>query len=103
MSMICFCFLLSCNKCRPYETLQLCRVLAGSCLGVGFLRYIINKKTERPVPAVTETPKPIFASAPIYVSPFANMSMQARIFAMQNGYSTNYCFFIDMSIHSGKK
>src|SRR5215470_4302992 len=63
----------------------------------------INKKTERPVPEVKDTPAPIFASAPVYTSPFLNMSMQARSFAIQNGYSTSYCFFIDMSIHSGKK
>jgi hypothetical protein len=63
----------------------------------------INKKTERPVPELKETPRPIFASAPVYISPFANRSLQAKSFALQNGYSTNYCFFIDMSIHSGRK
>jgi L,D-transpeptidase-like protein len=63
----------------------------------------INKKTERSLPQVQPTPKPVFASVPVYTSPFENMSLQARAFALQKGYSTNYCFFIDMSIHSGKK
>ena len=63
----------------------------------------ISKKTEHSVPQVKESPTAIFASAPVYTSPFANKSMQAKSFAMQNGYSTTYCFFIDMSIHSGRK
>jgi hypothetical protein len=63
----------------------------------------INKKTERSVPQVNDTPTPIFASTPVYASPFANRSLQAKSFALENGYSTNYCFFIDMSIPSGRK
>jgi L,D-transpeptidase-like protein len=63
----------------------------------------INKKTESSAPQVQQTPTPIFASAPVYVSPFANRSVLAKSFAAQNGYSTSYCFFIDMSIHSGRK
>jgi L,D-transpeptidase-like protein len=63
----------------------------------------ISKKTEPSLPQVQQTPTPIFASTPVYTSPFANRSMQARTFALENGYSANYCFFIDMSIHSGRK
>jgi len=77
------------------------------CMGLALVLVscgiFINKKTERPLPQVKETPTPIFASAPVYTSPFANRSVQAKSFALQNGYSTNYCFFIDMSIPSGKK
>ena len=63
----------------------------------------INKKTERCAPQVKEASAPMFASTPVYASPFADRSMRAKSFALQNGYSTNYCFFIDMSIASGKK
>jgi len=85
-------------KCHYYVLCALaCVILFASC-GI-----FMNKKTERPIPEVKETPAPVFASKPIYVSPFAGRSMQARSYAILNGYSTDYCFFVDMSIHSGRK
>lgn len=72
-------------------------VLSASC------GMFINKKTEAPPPAKIENASPVFASRPVYISPFANRSLQAKSYAMQNGFSTNYCFFVDMSMHSGRK
>lgn len=64
----------------------------------------INKRSEqRPLLTKPETASPIFASAPIEVSPFMNRATQARSYALQNDFSTSYCFFLDMSIHSGRK
>ncbi len=57
----------------------------------------INKKSEPPLPPGNETTRPI------YTSPFASKATQTRNYAMENNFSTSYCFFIDMSIHSGRK
>src|ERR1051326_1460554 len=57
----------------------------------------INKKSERPLPLGKEMPRPI------YTSPFTSKASQARNYAMENQFSAKYCFFIDMSIPSGRK
>jgi hypothetical protein len=57
----------------------------------------INKKSERPLSPGNETTRPF------YTSPFASKAIQARDYAMKNDFSTRYCFFVDMSIHSGRK
>ena len=57
----------------------------------------INKKSERPLPSGNETIRPI------YTSPFTSKAFQARNYAMENEFSARYCFFIDMSIPSGRK
>jgi hypothetical protein len=72
-------------------------VLFASC------SIFINKKPEPPLPARNETVAPIFASKPIYTSPFMNRPSQIKNYAMENNFSTTYCFFIDMNIHSGRK
>ena len=63
----------------------------------------INKKPERTPPPRTETSGLIFASTPIYTSPFTNRANQLKSYAMKNGFSRSYCFFVDMNIHSGRK
>ena len=66
-------------------------VLLASC-GI-----FINKKSERPLPPGNETARPI------YISPFISRASQARNYAMENDFSGSYCFFLDMSIPSGRK
>jgi hypothetical protein len=63
----------------------------------------INKKPEPTPPPGSETPGLIFASTPIYSSPFMSRANQLKNYAMKNGLSTSYCFFVDMSIHGGRK
>ncbi|TMI94291.1 MAG: hypothetical protein E6H06_09615 [Bacteroidetes bacterium] len=72
-------------------------VLFASC------SVFVSKKSQTSVPPKDETPKPIFASTTIYVSPFASRASQARSYALENNFSTSYCFFVDMSIPSGRK
>jgi hypothetical protein len=72
-------------------------VLFASC------SVFIGKKPETSLPPRDEAPKPVFASTPIYVSPFATRASQARSYALENNFSANYCFFVDMSIPSGRK
>jgi len=77
-------------------------VLLASC-GVS-----VNKKPEPqsqpPFRPVNERIEPVFASKPISFSPvLISRVMQARKYARENDFSTSYCFFIDMSIHSGRK
>lgn len=56
----------------------------------------VNKKTEPSLPSTTETGRPASSS-------FSSKSNQARNYAEKNNFSTSYCFFVDMSIHSGRK
>jgi hypothetical protein len=65
--------------------------------------FISKKSEQRPLLTTPGTVSPIFASKPVYVSPFMNRAMQARSYALQNNFSASYCFFVDMSIHSGRK
>jgi hypothetical protein len=66
--------------------------------------HFINKKPEAAFPTRNETKtEPVFASKPIYISPFMNRAGQIRRYAMENNFSTSYCFFVDMNIHSGLK
>ena len=62
----------------------------------------VNKKLQSSLPQKDEPAKPIFASAPVYVSPFAVRASQARSYALKNNFSMSYCFLIDMSIQSGR-
>ena len=79
------------------------RCMPGAAVLLASCGIFISKKTERPPSPTQETVSPVFVTSPVYTSPFANRSIQARAYAMQNGFSTNYCFFVDMSIHSGRK
>lgn len=98
-----FCFLLSCNKWYPMKSTIHMPCIFGAAVLFSSCSIFINKKADRPLPAPNEPPRPVFASAPVYTSPMMNRSMQAKTYAMQNGFSTTYCFFVDMSIHSGRK
>jgi hypothetical protein len=71
-------------------------VLFASC------SIFINKKPEPSFPARNETTVPVFASQTNYVSPLMSRGSQVRKYAMENDFSTGYCFLIDMSIHSGR-
>jgi len=78
-------------------------ILSSSC-GVS-----VNKRTEPAPPQAMENVKtePVFASKLIYSSYsspilFSRVS-QARKYARDNDFSTSYCFFVDMSMHSGRK
>jgi hypothetical protein len=73
-------------------------VLFASC-GI----FISKKSEQRPLLTTPETVRPVFASKPVYVSPFESRAMLAKSYALQNDFSSNYCFFLDMSIHSGRK
>jgi len=64
--------------------------------------FISKKSEQRPLPTTPETVSPVFASKPVYVSPFMTRATQARNYSLQNNFSTKYCFFVDMSIHSGR-
>ena len=64
-------------------------VLFSSC-GI-----FVNKKSPAAVP--TEPARPI------YTSPFSYRASAARDYALRKGFSTTYCFLVDMSIHSGRK
>ena len=77
--------------------------IAGTAVLFSCCNVYTNKKAEAPLPAREEASRPIFASAPIYTSPFMNRAIQVREYAMENHFSTSYCFFVDMSIHSGRK
>jgi len=66
--------------------------------------HFVNKKQEAAYPTRNETkPAPVFASKPIYTSPFMNRAAQIRKYVIDNNFSTTYCFFVDMNIHSGRK
>jgi hypothetical protein len=56
------------------------------------------------VQPTNERIEPAFASKRVYISPILiSRVSQARNYARENDFSTNYCFFVDMSIHSGRK
>jgi len=63
----------------------------------------VNKKPIPSLPPRTEPPRPVFASSIVYVSPFASRASLAKSYAIDKGFSTTYCFFVDMTIHSGRK
>ena len=65
-------------------------VLFASC------SIFVNKKSEPSAPARNETARPT------YVSAFSNRANAVRSYAMAKGFSTTWCFLVDMSIHSGR-
>lgn len=66
-------------------------VLFASC-GI-----FVNKKTSPSTVVRTETARPV------YTSSFTGRASAIRQYAIGKGFSTAYCFFVDMSIHSGRK
>ena len=77
--------------------------LSGVALLLASCGAFVNKKTEPAVrPILSESPKPVFASTTTYTSPFSSRANEVRRYAMEKGFSKDYCFFIDMSIHSGR-
>jgi len=65
-------------------------VLISSC-GI-----FVNKRSESSVPVRTEPTRAV------YTSPFAYRARAVRNYALGKGFSTTYCFLVDMSIHSGR-
>ena len=63
----------------------------------------INKTKEEPVTAknqATETETPAFSENTMAINILAK---KINNYAIQNGYSTEYCFLVDMSMPSGRK
>jgi len=74
-------------------------IRVASVIGIAVLFAscsVNNKPTSRP-------PKRNEIARPVYTSPFAMRVSTVRNYAIGKGFSTTYCFFIDMSIHSGRK
>jgi hypothetical protein len=86
---------------KPVHVITGITILFSSC-GIS-----VNKKTEPAPPQALSRPvkvEPSFANKPIYSSPvLISRLSQARKYARENDFSTSYCFFVDMSIHSGRK
>lgn len=62
-----------------------------------------HKKADKPVPEV-EASEEEKAPAPAENSSIMNiLAKKVNNFAIENGYSTQYCFLVDMSIPSGRK
>ncbi len=66
-------------------------VLFASC------RIFVNKKSASSTPVRTEPARAI------YTSSFTTRASTVRNYALEKHFSTIYCFFVDMSIHSGRK
>lgn len=74
-------------------------IRVSSIIGIAvlFASCSVNKKpTSRP-PMRNEFARPV------YTSSFTMRASAVRNYAIGKGFSTTYCFFIDMSIHSGRK
>lgn len=67
----------------------------------------VNKKSDPALPAAAPTPRPTFASSitssTTYISPLASRAAEIKEYASRNGFSTTYCFLVDMAMHSGRK
>jgi hypothetical protein len=72
-----------------------------SIIGIAVLfvscRTSVNNKSASAYPVRTEIVRPV------YTSPFTMKASTVRNYALEKGFSTAYCFFVDMSIHSGRK
>jgi hypothetical protein len=75
-------------------------IRAAYIIGIAVLfvscSIFVNKKSEPSTPARNETARPIYASS------FTNRAGGVRSYAMAKGFSTTWCFLVDMSIHSGR-
>jgi hypothetical protein len=77
------------------KTLIRASVVMGIAVLFSSCGIFVNKKSPAAVP--TEPARPI------YTSPFSYRASAARDYALRKGFSTTYCFLVDMSIHSGRK
>jgi hypothetical protein len=77
------------------KTLIRASVVMGIAVLFSSCGIFVNKKSPAAVP--TEPARPI------YTSPFSYRASAERDYALRKGFSTTYCFLVDMSIHSGRK
>ena len=74
-------------------------IRASSVIGIAVLfsscSIFVNKSS--PAPVRSEPARPVSTS------PFAYRANALRNYAQAKGFSSNYCFLVDMSIHSGRK
>ena len=77
------------------KTLIRASVVMGIAVLFSSCGIFVNKKSPAAVP--TEPARPI------YISPFSYRASAVRDCALRKGFSTTYCFLVDMSIHSGRK
>jgi len=70
--------------------------IIGLALPFASCGIFVNKRSD-PSPRVNETVKPVYASS------YASRASAVRSFALGKGFSTTYCFLVDMNIHSGRK
>ena len=77
------------------KTLIRASVVMGIAVLFSSCGIFVNKRSPAAVP--TEPARPI------YVSPFSYRASAVRDYALRKGFSTTYCFLVDMSIHSGRK
>jgi len=77
------------------KTLIRASVVMGIAVLFSSCGIFVNKKSPAAVP--TEPARPI------YTSPFSYRASAVRDYAVKKGFSTTYCFLVDMSIHSGRK
>lgn len=77
------------------KTLIRASVVMGIAVLFSSCGIFVNKRSPAAVP--TEPARPI------YTSPFSYRASAARDYALRKGFSTTYCFLVDMSIHSGRK
>jgi hypothetical protein len=76
----------------------LIRVFAIIVIAVLFVScgIFVNKKS-------TPSSQPPDEAKPVYTSLFTSRANAVRNYAAEKNFSTTYCFFVDMSIHSGRK
>ncbi len=63
----------------------------------------VKNKSETSFPVRTQTTEPVSVSKPNYVPVLRSRINEVKKYAIENDFSTSYCFLIDMSIHSGRK
>src|SRR4051812_18479374 len=81
----------------PMKTLvRVCAVI-GIAVLFASCGIFVSKKSAFSDPLPNETVR----SA--YTSRFATRASAVKNYAIGKGFSTTYCFFVDMSIHSGRK
>lgn len=74
----------------------LIRALSVIGIAVLFASCSVNKESTSRPPARNEIARPV------YTSPFSYRANAVRNYARAKGFSTTYCFLVDMSIHSGR-
>ena len=79
------------------KTLIRVSAVIGIALLFASCSIFVNKKSGASEVVRNEPARPAFTS------PFANRASTVRNFALARDLSTTYCFFVDMSIHSGRK